>query len=429
MLIAKDWKPQANPDDELQNADASAAPQGRLAAFERLAQGTPVPEAPSVPELLADLALLGAARGAEDTVESVQAAWKARDYDARIEPLRVQANELGQKLWTQQPDGGYAPNEANATSFAELGQRLRDEYLAVEDVLLADLAAALGLATDGPELVAIRLGRLHALAGEDAAVSPFDGGGTARIVTPLRAISRARLEPDAARTFFDGSIDTWQKLLAELPARTRARAEARREVERIQSAMMGAGAGDPALVEQSSRAWARTIQLAREDAARVRAAFAEALSGVDEATAARLRAAERALAYPSFHQPSDSASDLLARAISAKGATDDQVARLEALKAEYDAVFESITARMIEESTRVTSFGDAGFQEMMRQREGIEKLRFQRDERTAKARSEARRVLGDAIASSVRGLVPDEDDELLAVRADEIYTPFPSDND
>jgi hypothetical protein len=165
-------------------------------------------------------------------------------------------------------------------------------------------------------------------------------------------------------------------------------------------------------------------QLAREDSARVRAAFAEALSGVDEATAARLRSAERALAYPTFHRPSDSASDLLARAIGAKGATDDHVARLEALKAEYDAVFESITARMIEESARVASLGDGGFQEMMRQREGIEKLRFQRDERTSKARSEARRILGDALAATVRGLVPDEDDELLAVRAQDPFTPF-----
>jgi hypothetical protein len=424
MLIAKDWKPQANPDDELQNADASAAPQGRLAAFERLAQGTPVPEAPSVPELLADLALLGAARGAEDTVESVHTAWKAREYDARIEPLRVQANELGQKLWTQQPDGSYAPNEANATSLAELRQRLRDEYLAVEDALLADLAAALGLATDGPELVSIKLGRLHALAGDDFTNSPFDGGSVARIVTPLQAVARARLEPEAARAFVDRSIDTWRKLLAELPARTRARAEARRESERIQNAMMRADGGDPALMEQSSRAWARMSQLAREDSARVRAAFAEALSGVDEATAARLRSAERALAYPTFHRPSDSASDLLARAIGAKGATDDHVARLEALKAEYDAVFESITARMIEESARVASLGDGGFQEMMRQREGIEKLRFQRDERTSKARSEARRILGDALAATVRGLVPDEDDELLAVRAQDPFTPF-----
>jgi hypothetical protein len=42
--------------------------------------------------------------------------------------------------------------------------------------------------------------------------------------------------------------------------------------------------------------------------------------------------------------------------------------------------------------------------------EAEQKLLFQRNERTEKARSEARRILGDELASRVRGLVPDDAD-------------------
>ncbi|MFM2163613.1 MAG: hypothetical protein RL325_50, partial [Planctomycetota bacterium] len=84
------------------------------------------------------------------------------------------------------------------------------------------------------------------------------------------------------------------------------------------------------------------------------------------------------------------------------------------LKAEYDSVFESLTARMIEASERIATATPEHFEESIALRENLEKLRFQRSERTEKARSEARRVLGDALASRVRGLVPSEDDDLLA---------------
>lgn len=67
---------------------------------------------------------------------------------------------------------------------------------------------------------------------------------------------------------------------------------------------------------------------------------------------------------------------------------------------------------------------DADFRAQLRHQEAIEKFRFQRDERTAKARSEARRILGDALASTVRGLVPDEDEALLADTSGEMFTPF-----
>lgn len=425
MLQAAAWKPKDAPDTfDPADPNAESLP-GRLAAFASMAQGFPIPQPPGVPELIANLALVGAGRDAEDAIESVHAAWKAREYDARVTPLGEQAIALSQNLWAQGADGTMVRNDANFTAYAALGIRLRDEYFAAEDALLADLAAALGLAPDGPEMTAIRLERVQSMGTDDSGFSPFDSGAC-RLVTPLRAVARARVSPEAGRAFFAGSIDGWRALLAELPARMKARADADREVERLQDAMSTADGRGAELAARSMQAWMRTAQLAREDAARVRTAFSAALAGVDEPTAATLRSTERALAYPAFHRPADRASDLLARALLAKGATDDQLARLEALKAEYDAVFDALTDRMIAETERVAALGDQDFQQVMRQREGIEKLRFERDERTTKARSEARRILGDALASTVRGLVPDEDDALLATKPDAAFTPFAS---
>lgn len=425
LLQAAAWKPKDAPDTfDPADPNAESLP-GRLAAFASMAQGFPIPQPPGVPELIANLALVGAGRDAEDAIESVHAAWKAREYDARVTPLGEQAIALSQNLWAQGADGTMVRNDANFTAYAALGIRLRDEYFAAEDALLADLAAALGLAPDGPEMTAIRLERVQSMGTDDSGFSPFDSGAC-RLVTPLRAVARARVSPEAGRAFFAGSIDGWRALLAELPARMKARADADREVERLQDAMSTADGRGAELAARSMQAWMRTAQLAREDAARVRTAFSAALAGVDEPTAATLRSTERALAYPTFHRPADRASDLLARALLAKGATDDQLARLEALKAEYDAVFDALTDRMIAETERVAALGDQDFQQVMRQREGIEKLRFERDERTTKARSEARRILGDALASTVRGLVPDEDDALLATKPDAAFTPFAS---
>jgi hypothetical protein len=65
---------------------------------------------------------------------------------------------------------------------------------------------------------------------------------------------------------------------------------------------------------------------------------------------------------------------------------------------------------------------------MQERMEAEEKLRFQRNERTEKARSEARRILGDELASRVRGLVPDDVDA-AASRQMNRFDPFAGDDD
>jgi hypothetical protein len=69
-----------------------------------------------------------------------------------------------------------------------------------------------------------------------------------------------------------------------------------------------------------------------------------------------------------------------------------------------------------------------GWREYQERAEAVEKIRFQRNERTEKARSEARRILGEELASRVRGLVPDEADGPAAPSVTG-FTPFAEDDD
>jgi len=418
---AKEWKPV----DAAAIADPAADPNneqytGRASAYRGFAEGNAMPQAPTVREIMADLALVGVGADSADTIESVVAAWNDGVFATSIAPMSAQAVELSRNLWVRDAETGYARKTENAAAYQQLTRRIADEYLAAEEVLFADLAAALGLAADGPELTALRLERAEALS---AGNSPFEAG-TRRVSTPLRTVARAGLAPEAARTLFAGSIDAWRALVASVAERTNARRNAQGEIDRLQDAAGAPGADGAAIAEKTGRAWAALTALAKADGQAMRATLDEAAAKLDDASAAKLRLAARQLAYPELHRPADSASELLARALAVKGASDDQTARLEALKAEYDAVFESLTVRMIAERERASDAGDAGWQEEMRRSEAVEKIRFQRDERTAKARSEARRILGDALASTVRGLVPDEDEALLADTSGEIFTPF-----
>ncbi len=418
---AKEWKPA----DAAAIADPAADPNneqytGRASAYRGFAEGNAMPQAPTVREIMADLALVGVGADSADTIESVVAAWNDGVFATKIAPLSAQAVELSRNLWVRDAETGYARKTENAAAYQQLTRRIADEYLAAEEVLFADLAAALGLAADGPELTALRLERAEALSAEN---SPFEAG-TRRVATPLRTVARAGLAPETARTLFAESIDAWRALVASVAERTTARRNAQGEIERLQDAAVAPGADGAAIAEKTGRAWSALTALAKADGQVMRATLDEAAAKLDDASAAKLRLAARQLAYPELHRPADSASELLARALAVKGASDDQTARLEALKAEYDAVFESLTVRMIAERERASETGDAGWQEEMRRSEAIEKIRFQRDERTAKARSEARRILGDALASTVRGLVPDEDEALLADNTGEMFTPF-----
>ena len=370
-------------------------------------------------EIDRQLELVGVEAEARAMIESVVTAWRAREWDARFAPIldawKSSSRALDAELRGPSTDAASLERRAalHASNEAARGAAVGG-YFAAEDALLADLAAALSLDGDGPEFTALRLSRLALL---DRGASAFGEAGPA-LATPLAVIAQSGVGADSGKAFVMQSLQAWRALAASIPGRVRERLSRAAELGRLQWLEYGTSA-TAEWNERVSQLNRRMIAADLADGARIRSdlegAFA-AFEPVDPVATRALRSATRQIRHPDLHRPSESASAQLAQALELAGVDEAQLARLDALRAEYDSVFESLTQRMIEADEQIAAIAPERFEETIALRESLEKLRFQRNERTEKARGEARRILGDALASRIRGLVPNEDDELLSPR-------------
>jgi len=340
---------------------------------------------------------LGVADASLAILEGVVDGWNKREWEAKVVPLGRQLSELNLSLYSSLPAANIDPGEADA-------------------VLMSELGAALGLSADSAEMLLLRLDRVQ-LASE----SGFSG--VRNVVSPAQILSRANLPPETARAFIEGSRDGWIAFADTIAADVRSVLD---RGERQQKAMEAA---------QKDGGWQAFQQVMAKNAAEA-AAFARRYNELCDAAAAKasdraevaaaIKRARLALARPDVYKASDCATRQLDAALALDGVSDDQRARLEALKAEYDAVYEMLSEKIASESAVDPNDGEA-WREMQARAEAEQKLFFQRNERTEKARSEARRILGDELASRVRGLVPDEADGTARQR--NRFDPFAEDDD
>lgn len=367
---------------------------------------------------------LGVADASLAILEGVVDGWNKREWEAKVVPLGRQLSELNLSLYSSLPaaniDPGeaasFAPNPETVAKISAARRQLIDSILAADAVLVSELGAALGLSADSAEMLLLRLDRVQ-LASE----SGFSG--VRNVVSPAQILSRANLSPETARAFIEGSRDGWIAFADTIAADVRSVLD---RGERQQKAMEAA---------QKEGGWQAFQQVMATNAAEA-AAFARRYNELCDAAAAKasdraevaasIKRARLALARPDVYKASDCATRQLDAALALDGVSDDQRARLEALKAEYDAVYEMLSEKIASESAVDPNDGEA-WREMQARAEAEQKLFFQRNERTEKARSEARRILGDELASRVRGLVPDEADG--AARQRNRFDPFAEDYD
>jgi len=367
---------------------------------------------------------LGVADASLAILEGVVDGWNKREWEAKVVPLGRQLSELNLSLYSSLPaaniDPGeaasFAPNPETVAKISAARRQLIDSILAADAVLMSELGAALGLSADSAEMLLLRLDRVQ-LASE----SGFSG--VRNVVSPAQILSRANLSPETARAFIEGSRDGWIAFADTIAADVRSVLD---RGERQQKAMEAA---------QKDGGWQAFQQVMAKNAAEA-AAFARRYNELCDAAAAKasdraevaasIKRARLALARPDVYKASDCATRQLDAALALDGVSDDQRARLEALKAEYDAVYEMLSEKIASESAVDPNDGEA-WREMQARAEAEQKLFFQRNERTEKARSEARRILGDELASRVRGLVPDEADGTARQR--NRFDPFAEDDD
>ena len=356
------------------------------------------------------LALYGVDANSSAVIEQTVEAWRAREHDAKVAVIGTEVSTLARKMWVLDPETGEARQDAAVlASLAAARRRLILAIFEADAALGVDLATALGVPTDGPEILALRLEHL------DLVNEGSMGGDSFQIlIGPSRAIERAKVNPEIARALLEGDAAvSWRTLVAEFPTLAQAQIERQKAVEDLQNRFTGDNQTEHMrLGEMQAKLMRERTNAGRAVRAKVDAAFKQSCAAISSDTEAQqaLRFAWKHASFPNLFKNSECATTQLAQAMQLEGLSEDQLAKLDALKAEYDAVYEAISDTFIEKSMGLGAMYDADtWREQQANAEEAERLRFQRKERTDKVRSEARRILGDERAARVRGLVPSDD--------------------
>ena len=316
-------------------------------------------------------------------------------------PLVAAHAEAYGNCYTFSDGGEIGYDRAQIEKAGALAQSAYAAANEAESALVADLAGALGLAPDAPAVLLLRLDELDRVAAPDAGVY---GGEAPRMFNLMRALALAQATPDEVRAIVAASADEWRaavdaarSLVAgglslenqTLVAQARMQAgEDAQAFDALRVATNGRGKDVAALRARLAKAFESACGTAIADPER-REAFARA----------RLRAV-----HPGLHRPSDSAERQLSAALALDGIDEDLRARVEALRAEYLALFDQMTGALVKASEDAVIGEDADWTAYRAKMEEIERLRFDRRERTVRALGELRRMLGAERVARVPGL-------------------------
>ncbi|MEY5032107.1 MAG: hypothetical protein RL354_1138 [Planctomycetota bacterium] len=359
-----------------------------------------VPPCWSAAQLAKVLQSVGFAESSLRELEGVVDAWRVREWDAKVGPIGARLRNARSGA-----EGGVERDSEKAAKVWTIRRKLVDAVFAADMELCADLAAVFGFERDGVETILVRLERIgYAREGRRPWLTAGEFGYT--VPSPAEVLARGGLPADAGRAWIQQSRADWSAFADELPSLARAVMERAERLEAASRALIEANDSDA--VPPAARANERA---AREVVSRICELYdrAAAKAGEDPAARAAIKRARLVLMRPRVYAASECASSQLESALRLEGITDDQSLRLEVLKAEYDAVYETLSERLATGFGSDAEIGEPSAEEMLEISERwrtYEGLSLQRSECTERARSAARRILGDELASRVQGLSP-----------------------
>ncbi len=387
-----------------------------------------LPEAlePDALRRCADVAALERAQW--PVVETLLVDWIEAQWEPRVGPTAERERSASQRVVSPGP-GGRVVYDAGAIAERDAARRtIASAMLELDAALAESLAAALSIDADDPFLLLLRLERTPLLQSQGV------GGDAGVPLSPAAILAESRLPAGVARRVVAARTDGWKAFIDEMPALFAAR-EARRA--RIIEAERAFGSGEPAAVERGSRDYVRLqreIESAdAELAARVAGLLDEGAAEilVDEDDRRRVRIARLRTSYPGVYRASDSLERELDRACALPGLSDEQVARLELLRSDYGAMYETLSAAMVVPAFEAIP-GDGGedaWRDYAERRARAADVRIRRDEETERARLRAQRILGLERAREVPGLVLGADERRIALRLKGVVDPFAEDHD
>jgi hypothetical protein len=394
-------KPQEDVAEESRLSEAM-----RRAGFLDSNSGMSTPDPITADEVVRIGGIVGLDMSAISVVEAVVEGWRSSQWDAQMQPLAERLESLASQRHSVE-NGEIVYNDQVCREYAEGRLRAARLVFELDERLRTDLMSALGLANDDPLLLLLQLERI-----EMASARQMGYSDPTVLLAPARIFELARTDPAVAKAIIVGAKAELSALAAKLPNRT---AERMGATLRMQDLERTFARNDQAEVERASAEWTRMIaESAKGDQeywaeiARVLDAAFETHAG-DPTVAAGLKQARLRGMYPTIYRLSDSALSQLAAAERLPGLTEDERARIDALAAEYSAMYEKLSGEMMMPAN--PGFSGAGDEEQWKEyqlrSEAVEKARFARTERTEKTLGELRRILGAERAAEIPGLVKD----------------------
>ena len=379
-------------DEEQPVEPPQSAPVAPVVGIAGFPGGAPVVRARELVRVLEPLAL---SPDAMSSAEAVVEAWISAVYEPKVRTIGKEIGDIRLRMDRSRADA-RAQHEADSVRLRDLQRALVRELFAADELLYADLAPALGVGADAPEIMALRTERILLL---EPAMFIAERKS---LTTPVRVARGARVEPAVARALLARSADAWRALVADLP---RLCADELARIEWVRALQYEQRFGEPDARQRASEEWNATVADGARAASHLVARVSAVLDGAVEAASddASVRAAlarvRRAQMFPGFFNPRDCATERLAAAAACDGLDDARRARLEAIRSAYDARFDALTGRMIAVSleTALPPIEVDG---------ALARLRGIRGECTDLALRRARRTLGDELVQRVRGLAP-----------------------
>ena len=389
-------------DDGEPGPDAEELERGAFAG--RTDSGAPAPTALALVQQALELAGVEADLG---LVETVYESWRRDRWDARIPALieaydRLQSEAYG--VGAEEFTVVYDP--AKFAAWRDSGIALANAVAEVHAALLADLGGALGRPADDPAFLLLRLREVERL--RFVELSSVMRQANPTIPSVLWLLVGARAQPAEVRALLSDGAEEWGAIADAVRAIEVRLEELSYDLVRLQVEIDRRGgestAADSARWTSISGEKRRQVDDLRVRLVRrIEEALEKTIADPDRRTAF-MRSLQRQV-HPDFSEAGDSAERQLDEAAAIDGLTEDERARIDAMRAEYLAVFDGLTTRMIEAARKWDEKAlrdEAQMEDALL--EEIEQLRLDRKERTDKVLGELRRLLGAERAARIRGL-------------------------
>lgn len=352
----------------------------------------------------------------EAVVDALHEAWLADRWGPRVGPLVAAHAEASSKCYEFDDAGNLIYNRAEIDKVGAAAQSAYAAATEAESALVDDLAGALGFAADSAAALLIRLGEVDRVPSGDMGGYGFP---TPRSLNLTRALALAKATPDEVRAILAAAPEEWKAAVAAIRPLV-ARGLALEQETLVTQSRMDAGEGVQAFEARRAAMEARTREIGELRGRLVKAFDASCAAAIPdgERRAAFERARLRAM-HPDLFLPADSAERQLDGALALAGVDggidEDLRARIEALRAEYLALFDQMTKGMAQAGSEAVIGEDADWSLYRAKMEEVERFRFDRRERTMRVLGELRRLLGAERVARVPGLAEAVDEPARAV--------------